>query len=129
MIRKCVTEVGAVGDWSSISPGPLKKHREQSHQPVLLKWARQESLSTGYYYLVEGGPRSVNSPTLLGRAWHELRELPLGLGAGKVRRASGSLANTEKLSGRRGEACIKLFPSESDARREAENTGQHTEGF
>lgn len=96
----------------------------------MLKGVRQESLPTGYCYLVEGRPRSANSPTLLGRAWHELRELPLGSGTGKVRRASGSLANTEeKPSGRRGKACIKLFPSESDARRDAENTGQDTEGF
>lgn len=130
MIRACITEVGAVSNRSSISPGPLEKLRERSYQPILLKGERQEPLSTGYRCLVEGRPRSVNSPKLQRSAGHELRQLALASGAGKVRRASGSLANAEeKPSGRRVEACVRLFPSEPDARRDAENTGQDTEGF
>lgn len=112
MIRECITEVSAVGNRSSISPGPLKKRRERSCQPILLKGERQEPLSTGYCRLVEGRPRSVKSPMLQRRAGHELRELALASGAAKVRRASGSLANAEeKPSGRRVEACVRLFPS------------------
>lgn len=129
MIQACITEVGAVSNRSSISPGPLEKLGERSYQPILLKGERQEPLSTGYRCLVEGRPRSVNSPKLQRRAGHELRQLALASGAGKVRRASGSLANAEKPSGRRVEACVRLFPSEPDARRDAENTGQDTEGF